>query len=168
MHFVKTDSQDDSSPTHTDNDTCPKTPQSKAPKRYRRLTVKVDHDNHTKVFAKIATLNKKMPYGFKAIELSELFCEDSPTFSENNLPTHRQLVLEEKKRKRERETKLDELMRHEPKTSRGFKRVKTDFPTIKDTDEIKMPNPQVFPDCQALLDELMGHNTVQKYLKNEI
>lgn len=72
----------------------------------------------------MATLNKQMPTGYKLIELSELCCEDASTFSENHLPTHRQLVLDETKRKRERETRGDELAAYEPRKARGHKRLR--------------------------------------------
>jgi hypothetical protein len=105
----------------------------------------------------------------KAIEPSELFCEDSPTFSENHLPNDRQVVMPEKTRKRDRETKLDDLMRHEPKSSRGLKRVKYAHCSNEiNTDDIKTPNPRVLPEYQALLDKLMGHDTVRNNLSNEI
>jgi hypothetical protein len=54
------------------------------------------------MLAKVATLNKQMPEDYKAIDMSEFFCEDSPTFCENNYPALFSIKTNKKKRKRER------------------------------------------------------------------
>jgi hypothetical protein len=106
------------------------------------------------MLAKVATLNNQMPESYKAIDMSEFFCEDSPTFCENNYPALFSIKTKKKKRKRERETKLDELIEQNPTKIGGYTRKKIDHNLSenftpanfqsKDKD-IKLPNPHVFP-----------------------
>jgi hypothetical protein len=109
----------------------------------------------------IARLNQQLPKGFCLIDKAEYIDLETPTFT--RIPTHRQLVLKETQLKRDREAKLDELTAYYP-PNKGRKRMakacditaEIDVSSIQ-SDEVKIPNPNVFPRCQTLLTSLMDH-----------
>jgi hypothetical protein len=82
--FIANKTQDLSSPTQEDIETCSKTSQKRQKKRYKRsLTLQFSQDNDRGMLAKVATLNKQLQPSSNAIEMSDFFCEDAATFMEN-------------------------------------------------------------------------------------
>jgi hypothetical protein len=76
--------QDLSSPTQVDIETCLKISQKRQKKRFKRsLTLQFSQENDKEMLAKVATLNKQLQPSANAIEMSDFFCEDAATFMEN-------------------------------------------------------------------------------------
>jgi hypothetical protein len=79
--FAPNKTQDLSSPTQEDIETCSNTSQKK---RFKRsLTLQFSQENDRGMLAKVATLNKQLQPSSNEIELSDIFCEDAATFVEN-------------------------------------------------------------------------------------